>query len=303
MTYYVLAVRPYMFAMRGFVRHSSLGPRPFPIGRGHSFADLPDFLVAELGAKGAIKRILIADRTGIRVSQIWPPYKTLVSYKKERFVIATAVTEAEDLAARAFLANVHPERAAAHGLLVCLYALEVDSARNLVGVAQIGEYYHARPCGRDAFSRRMHGPCFRQLRQGEEIKAIPIASAKRFAISEHRQGEGLGRILGRQAKKVARNYRWPSASVLEVLRYQRARSFLAICRETKRDFLTRSGYVPVPRVEWICNGQIFISSAAIPVHRIVPGYYYADLTETDRPQFVADARAEIVRSAVRAASD
>ena len=303
MTYRVLAVRPYMFATRGFVRHPTLGPRSFPIGRGHSFADLPDFLVAEVGAKGAIERISTANRTGERISQIWPPYQTVVLYKEERFVIATAVTEAEDLAARALLANVHPERAAAHGLLVCLYALAANGVRDLVGVAQIGEYYHARPCGREAFSRRMNGPRFRQLRQGEEIKAIPIASAKRFAIAEHRQGEGLGGILGRQAKKVARNYRWPSARVLEVLRYQRARNFLAICCETKRDFLTRSGYVPVPRSEWIRNGQIFISSAAIPAYRTVPGYYYADLTETDRPRFVADARAEIAGSAVRAAGD
>jgi hypothetical protein len=149
----------------------------------------------------------------------------------------------------------------------------------------------------------MNGPRFRQLRQGAEIKAIPIASVKRFAIAEHRQGDGLGGILGRHAKMVARNYRWPSARVLEVLRYQHARRFLAICCETKRDFLTCSGYVPVPRAEWIRNGQIIISSAAIPAYRTVPGYYYADLTDTDRPRFVTDARAEIEGSAVRAVSD
>ena len=279
-----------MFAERGQVIVPGFGR--FAIGRGHSFADLPAKLFVKVRA-GAVERIVASDADGTRIAQIWPPYATAVLIRGSRYFVATAVTVAEDNAARALLTKEHPEGAADHGLLFCLYETVGAGDRNLIGVSQLGEYYHTRPSGRDAFSRPMNGAGFRSLGRGAEIKSIPIASAKRFALTEDRQDNGLGRLLGRQTLKVARNYRWPSARVVEVIRYQRARRYLQICCQSERDFLTRSGYVPVPLAEWIRNGQIIARIAAIPAHRTVAGYYYADLTDADRPGFVARVRAQI----------
>lgn len=295
-----MPARKRMFEERGQVRVPGYGT--FAIGRGHSFADLPAVLVLKLRGD-TITQILAADQSGRRIARIWPPYHSQTSFRGQRFVVATAVTAAEDMAARALLAQIHPEGAAAHGLLICLYALGDDDDRELVGVAQVGEYYHTRPCGRDVVSGRAIGPGFHRLGRGAEIKAIPIASAKRFVITQHRQGEGLGRLLGRQSLKVARDHRWPSARVVEVVRRQNARSFLAICYRSERDFLTRSGYVPVPPAKWTRNGQIIMRVAAIPAHQLVAGYYYADLTDAARPRFVARAVAQIGGQAVRTAGD
>ncbi|HEX8062096.1 MAG TPA: hypothetical protein VF535_02670 [Allosphingosinicella sp.] len=223
------------------------------------------------------------------MAKLWPRYSVSITHDGVPYCVEVAVGDAEISAARRLLARSHPQRDARHGMLICLYELDEEGSRSLAGVAQIGEYFHTHFRGRAVFGRPMLGAGYAAMGLGDVVKSIPIAAAKRFAIRARRQGRGLGDILARHALIVARNYRWPPARVVEVSRRMSARKLHAACCGRAEDFLSRSGYVPVPLSAWLRDGVLNQGIAIELTDRTVPGYYYADLSDAPRPESIRRA--------------
>jgi hypothetical protein len=239
---------------------------------------------------GAVRRVFAIDETGDRIAQIWPPYSMTLVRRREEILVQTAVTDVEIRAARRFLDQNHEHGAARHGMLLCLYSVD-DEERSLYGVAQIGEYYHTHFPGRAVFGRRIFGRGYSQLGRGEVIKGLPLAAAKRFAISSAQRGRNLGAVLARQTLIVARDYRWPSARVVEVSRHLSEKAYFNICAGQREDFLTRSGYVPAPPNRWLNHGRLDRTQRGKLTDDPIAGYYYADLSEDPRPRALERALA------------
>ena len=279
-----VAIRRSTFATVRRVRVPGFAGSPFIVAYGHSFTRPPAVLALQLRGP-AVERIVAIDRATGRIARLWPTYARSVRRGGELLRVAVAASDAEIALTRALLQAVHGEGAARDGMLIGLYS--VTDGERLIGAAQLGEYYHTHFPGRAAFGRRMLGGGYDNLGRGEVIRRIPLSAAKRFAVLPARQGEGLGDLLAREVRRVARNYRWPPARVVEVSRYMPAGSLRALCCEETEDFLSRSGYTPVPPRDWMHHGRFDPRLAVEPAARTVPGYYYADLTGLARPSFFA----------------
>ncbi len=288
MTWRRLPVRRSTFETRGRLRVTGLAGSPFEIAAGSSFSWPPTDLLVELNADQPIA-IFAYERVAGRIAKLWPRYSETIAHAGRQFQAIAAVSAVEINAACALLAKNHPHGASQHGMLISLYEEFADGSRDLAGVTQLGEYFHTHFPGRAQFGRRILGKEYAAIKRGDVVKSIPIAAAKRFALRKEDRGNRLGEVLAREALLVARNYRWPPASVVEVSRYMTERKFFDICCNTSRDFLSGAGYLPVPLERWLRHGALNHSIAAKLTDRIVPGYYYADVRGAKRPVSIESA--------------
>lgn len=283
-----LRVRRSTFSAQNRQMKLAPGEPSLRLAYGHSMAQPPAELLVQRGS-GDQQRVLAVNESGSQIAQLWPPYAATVIRRREQILFKTAVTDGEIGAARALLEAVHDQGAAKHGMFLCLYSVSPDHCRSLLGVAQIGEYYHTHFPGRASFGTRILGRNYDHFSRGEVIKRIPLAAAKRFAIHPDEQGRRLGQLLAAHTLKVARDYRWPSARVVEVSRYMPEDQYFELCGESRRDFLTRSGYVPVPLNRWGVRGGLHGHRTQKLSSRRIAGYYYADLSDKPRTRSIERA--------------
>jgi hypothetical protein len=277
-----LPVRRSTFETRGRLRIPGLAGSPFAIATGGSYTRPPTDLLVQIKA-GLPVAIFALEPVSGRIAKLWPRYSKTIAHGGRQFQAIAAVSAAEVNAACALLARAHPQGASRHGMLISLYEEFADGSRALVGVTQLGEYFHTHFPGRAQFGRPILGKGYAAITRGDVVKSIPITAAKRFALRKKDRGNGLGEILAREALLVAGNYRWPPAGVVEVSRHMAARKFFDTCCGTSRDFLSRSGYVPVPLAKWLRHGTLNHRIAVELTDRPVPGYYYADVRSAKRP--------------------
>lgn len=283
-----LPVRRSTFETRGRLRIPGLAGSPFEIATGGSYTRPPSDLLVQIKA-GLPVAIFALEYASGRIAKLWPRYSKAIEHDGRSFRVMAALSAAEVSAACALLARAHPQGASRHGMLISLYEEFTDGSRALVGVTQLGEYFHTHFPGRAQFGRPILGKGYAAITRGDVVKSIPITAAKRFALRKKDRCNGLGEILAREALVVAGNYRWPPAGVVEVSRHMAARKFFDTCCGTSRDFLSRSGYVPVPLAKWLRHGILNHRIAVELTDRPVPGYYYADVRSAERPASIKRA--------------
>jgi hypothetical protein len=258
-------------------------PQIVTLSRGHAFARKPASLFWEESKEGTVRWIVGIDQLQERAAYLLSGYDVHMSRRGERFRLWCPTSAADRRAAMKLLEVEHPRRASPTGMLLCLRSLDEFESGNasLVGAALIGEIFHTNLVERDAFAPPILGhDWLARVRNGslgrdDVVHGLHLTCGKRFAIRKDRVGQKLGDLLALHTGIAAATHRWPPADFIEICRYMPERDFFTVCYHKRRDFLTRSGYVPVPSWRWsnhqeTANGRSSIAASSRPIL----GYYY-----------------------------
>ena len=147
----------------------------------------------------------------------------------------------------------------------------------IIGCGVLDTLWHGNPiAGRSLIARDLgiKGEEWKQWPRDQVIGKMRIAWASRFAIDLPYQGLGIGTIIARHLKKVARLFHAPAADFVEVITTTTKNSR----KGGKPDFLERAGYVRLQ--ETMKSGSLMVmdQSTGYRIARpAVKNYYFADL--------------------------
>lgn len=98
-------------------------------------------------------------------------------------------------------------------------AVEYKKPGQVVGVAVLDTLYHGNPKdGRSEFANNvLRTTKWREWPRNKIVQKLRLSWGSRFAIDAPFQGLGIGTLLAKQLKTVARHYRMPAADFLEVI--------------------------------------------------------------------------------------
>jgi hypothetical protein len=147
----------------------------------------------------------------------------------------------------------------------------------VVGCGVIDTLWHGNPIsGRALIAEelKLKGNKWKNWSRRDVIEHMRVAWGSRFAIDMPYQGLGLGTVIAKHLKRVARLYHAPSADFLEVI----TTTAKGQPSKTRHDFLQRAGYTQLPTD--LKSGSLMVmdkdTGYTIP-RPAVKHYYYADV--------------------------
>ena len=275
------------FADRAHIRLPTHPVATVAIARGHSLAHKPSYLYWEQSIAREVVSIVGLDKSRTRAAILFPAYDRNTKHNGVVYRVWCPTITQEIRDARRLLEHEHPEGVNNAGTLVCIGAAQGRTNSRIIGVALIGEILHTNLLERHVFAEPVLGSSWLsrvkdgKLSRGEIIRRLHLTAGKRFVIRKECRGRGLGTVLAKHVAVVAAAFRWPPADVIEVSRRMPERDLYALCGRQQRDFLTCSGYVPLPSWRWSARqGKTRDERTTIATSsRIIPGYYYKTVAE------------------------
>lgn len=149
-------------------------------------------------------------------------------------------------------------------------------AGGIIGCAVLDTLLHGNPiAGRSEIASALHWPkTWTGWSRSEIVRKMRVAWGSRFAVDRPYQALGIGTVLAKHLKKVARRYRAPSADFLEVIT-TRSKDDEA---SEKRDSLIQAGYVRMfDKMESNSMMVMNLSTGYREPKSAVKYYYFADL--------------------------
>lgn len=226
------------------------------------------------GSKVQLKfRVAVADLERFRARQVIEREHYLVATGRGMLLVCSFVDEEDHKSIRRWgienlrKAHISVDPAVAHSQL-----------RGIVGVAVLDALYHGNPKdGRAEFANAALGTSrWRDTwTRAEIVQKLRLAWASRFAVEAPYQGLGLGTLLARYLKIVARHYRAPAANFIEVITTEEKDAAFG-----SNNFLISAGYQQAP--EPLKSGPLRVlnfESGDYENVRAVKKYYFADLRD------------------------
>lgn len=150
----------------------------------------------------------------------------------------------------------------------------------VIGVAVLDNLYHGVPSARESFVREAAKKLGKKTPKGDMttwprswfVQDLGIAWGSRFAVDAPYRGIGIGEVLARRLKDVARNLRLPQANYIEVITTQIREKDKAIAWET--GFLTKAGYRFAAEMKSRPIRVLDPDSGQRIAHSAAKGYYY-----------------------------
>jgi GNAT superfamily N-acetyltransferase len=149
---------------------------------------------------------------------------------------------------------------------------------DIIGCGVIDTLWHGNPiAGRSLIAKELNikGERWKQWPRDQVIRNMRIAWASRFAIDRPYQRMGIGTIIARHLKRVARRYHAPSPDFLEVITTSARPTPGSI---SNGDFLVDAGYAPLGFT--MKSSRMMVMDWASGYRNAVPAiknYYFADL--------------------------
>jgi len=217
----------------------------------------------------------------------------------------TVYTDRDRLAARQVIQRVHYLSDSGRGMfLACAFSDPQQQTRirrqsrkrnldsddiswlippgGVIGAGVVDTLWHGNPiAGRTLIAKelKIKGDEWKSWTRDEVVRRLRIVWASRFAIDAPYQDLGIGAVLARHLKVVARRYHAPAADFIEVITTTpRNRP-----ESGKGDFLQKAGYVRLKG--HMKSGSLMVmdqSSGYRTATPAVKNYYFADLRNDDK---------------------
>jgi len=204
--------------------------------------------VVEITSNDRVHKVTAAlksDRT--KIAQLHPAYSATerlnVKGKLAKLRVWVVLSDLDRLRGRQLIEREHYLMPTGRGLFLAC-GIEEDSAKTprIIGVAVLDTLVHGNPyIGRSHFATEVIGSrAWMKWPRDKIVDKLGLSWASRFAVHSSFHGFGIGTLLARHLKTVARNFRLPPADFIEVITTVRKTK-----EPSQRDFLVEAGYTRV----------------------------------------------------------